>query len=182
MKTGTEQRELLNSESLGRSVERMRAEDILSSDEQREIARQITPDLQEARYILKHLGGHLAIGGFRYVTMIPLPIGSTGRPLWVLCWRVIESVRGNRARAKVHSLPVFLFALLPFLGYAAYLIALRKSNERFAFVVANHLCYARKDMNAMRFYEERSAVGRWLMRFIVPPASVALGREAAVKA
>ena len=170
--------EFLSLEALSRSVERMRADALISHDEQQSITGQLITDLEDARYILKHLGAHLAIGGFRYATMIPLPVGTLGRPSWVLAWRVIESIRGNRARASVHSLPVFLFALLPFLGYSAYLIALRRSNERFAFVMANHLCYARRNMNAVEFYAERSALGRRLMRVVVPPAPVALGHDA----
>ncbi|NQX87107.1 MAG: hypothetical protein HRT77_00430 [Halioglobus sp.] len=173
----SDRRELLDAASLYRSVERMHTEHIISAGEEREIAGQIKSDLEGAGYILKHLGGHLAIGGFRYLTMIPLPIGSMVRPLWVVAWRVIESLRGNKARAAVHSLPVFLFSVLPFLGYSAYMIALRRSNERFAFVLANHLCYHRKNMSALAFYEGRSAIGRRLMRVIVPPASAALGRE-----
>ena len=177
MSTTASKPELLSNAALSQSVERMRNEEILTLAEQRDIVEHIPADLQDARYILKHLGAHLAIGGFRAATMIPLPIGTIGRPLWVLSWRITETLKGNSARASVHSLPVFLFALLPFLGYSAYLIALRKSNERFAFIMANHLCYARRDMNAADFYQGRSIVGRWLMRVVVPPAWAALGRE-----
>ncbi len=167
--------EFLSIDALSRSVERMRAEALISHEEQQVITGQLTTDLEDARYILKHLGAHLAIGGFRYATMIPLPVGTLGRPSWVLAWRVIETVKGNRDRASVHSLQVLLFALLPFLGYSAYLIALRKHNERFAYIIANHLCYARRNMNAVEFYAERSALGRRLMRVVVPAA---LGHDA----
>lgn len=177
VKTGTHQRETLNYRSVCQSVHRMSAEHVISPQEETETIANLPADLEDARYILKHLSTHLAIGGFRYLTMIPLPIGSTFRPLWVLTWRIIETVRGNRARARVHSLAVFLFAIVPFLGYTSYLIALRKSNERFAFIVANHLCYVRRDISAAQFYEGRSALGRWLMRVVVPPAAVAMGRE-----
>lgn len=177
MSTTASKPELLSNESLCQSVERMRLEGVLTVDEQEDIVEHVPDDLQKARYILKHLGAHLTIGGFRAATMIPLPIGTIGRPLWVMSWRITETLKGNRDRANVHSLSVFLFALLPFLGYSAYLIALRKSNERFAFVMANHLCYARRNMNTTDFYNGRSALGRWLMRLVVPPAATALGRE-----
>ena len=102
--------EFLSIDALSRSVERMRAEALISHEEQQVITGQLTTDLEDARYILKHLGAHLAIGGFRYATMIPLPVGTLGRPSWVLAWRVIETVKGNRDRASVHSLQVLLFA------------------------------------------------------------------------
>lgn len=177
MSTQTDQRDFFDHESLCASVERLHAENIISTNEKLEAIDHLKADTQDSKYILKHLGSHLAIAGVRYITMIPLPIGSTVRPLWVLTWRIIETVRGNMARARTHSLAVFLFAILPVLGYCAYLIALRKNNERFAFIIANHICYTRWGVNVSHYYEGRSSLGRWFIRKVVPTASVAFGRE-----
>jgi hypothetical protein len=164
-------RDYFSYESLCQTIERLSIDDIISNDEKQKAIGAIHSDKQGAQYILKHLSVHLSIGGFRVVTMIPIPFGSILRPLWVLLWRVIETLKGNKARAEIHSFRVFIFSVIPLVGYTAYLLALRKSSERFTFIVANHLCYAMKNTNVIDFYKNKSAMNKRLITMIVPPLS-----------
>ncbi len=173
MSTIKNAREYFSDESLCQTIERLSIEDIISNDEKEKAIGAIQSDKQGAQYILKHLSVHLSIGGFRVVTMIPIPFGSILRPLWVLLWRVIETLKGNKARAEIHSFRIFAFSIIPLAGYASYLMALRKSSERFSFIVANHLCYAMKNTNVIDFQKDKSAIKKRLITMIVPPVATA---------
>ena len=98
--------------------------------------------VHDSAYVLGHLGAHLGIAAIR-VGFPLLPIGSLGRSLWVLGSRLVETLRGRPERAHVHSVTVFVVALIPFVGYCAYVVALRRVSEDAAYLYLNHVSYSR---------------------------------------
>jgi len=128
----------------------------------------------ESQYIIGHLCAHLAIGLIFSFDLIPLPLGTITRGVWVAVNRVAATARGQRDRAKVHSFPVLIVSLIPFVGYFAYLIPLRESNADAAYVYANHITYLRGDCSLRQFILRRPAWQQRLLRsmlaaFLVQP-------------
>jgi len=145
--------------------------------------------LEGSRYILGHLGAHLVIGATFAFDLVPLPLGVITRVAWVGGNRVVESLRGRFERARVHSLGVLLIAAIPWIGYAAYLLPLRKRSSELAFMLANHTWLARTG----RSYEDYLAtmhspvrrLGRWLVPLpdasTIPEASSARPRTSPLR-
>ncbi len=124
--------------------------------------------LERSGYVLGHLGAHLGIAMVFAFDVIPLPLGTISRVLWVAGNRGVETLRGNRARARVHSIGVLAIAAIPLLGYAAYLLPLRRDSAELSFLLANHAWLARTG----RTYEQLVAGARpgvrRLARWLVP--------------
>jgi hypothetical protein len=112
------------------------------SERRRALATELPGILAGSGYVLRHLGAHPAIGAVFLLDPTPLPLGTLCRVLWVVGSRIVETLRGARERARIHSLPVGLIAAIPALGYGAYLLPLRRENEAAAFLLANHVSYA----------------------------------------
>jgi hypothetical protein len=124
--------------------------------------------LDGSRYVLGHLGAHLAIGAVFAFDLVPLPLGTIARVSWVAGSRGVESVRGNRERAKVHSLGVLVIAAVPWVGYAAYLLPLRRESSELAFVLANDSWLNRTGRTYEQFLASTHAPVRRLGRWLVP--------------
>jgi hypothetical protein len=122
----------------------------------------------QSRYVLKHFGAHLSIGVVFAFDVVPLPLGTIARVGWVAGARLTEMVRGNYDRARLHSLQVLLVAAIPWLGYVAYLIPLRKKNRSLAFVLANAAWMQRTGQSFEAALRRRSAVMSRLARRLVP--------------
>ena len=101
--------------------------------------------------------------------MIPLPLGTVCRVLWVAGSRLYESWLGTPERARVHSWPVLGIAAIPGLGYAAYLLPLRRRSERTAFLFANHLSYALVDAPAVALVARSPWLVQGVARRLLPP-------------
>jgi len=115
------------------------------SKERAEGLRAVLSDLTATTsYIIRHLAVHLGIGASKMI--VPLPIGAFLRGAWVAFARAVETLRRRPEQARVHSLPVFLVACVPFFGYLAYIVALRRHDPDAAFLYANHLSYLRYDL------------------------------------
>lgn len=93
-------------------------------------------------YILRHLAAHLAIAAGRWTVPL-LPVGSLLRGGWVAFSRTAETVRRRPDHARVHSLEIFLVSCLPFAGYLAYVVALRRHDPDIAVLYANHISLLR---------------------------------------
>ena len=108
--------------------------------------------------------------------LVPLPLGTISRVSWVAGSRLIEQLRGNAGRARVHSLAVFLVAAIPLLGYAAYLLPLRRQSTELAFVLANHTWLVRTGRTYEQFvantYRPVRRVARWLVPSLEDHASM----------
>ena len=131
---------LRNPEALLATIDRLETEGGITPERATALRSGLAETLRDSVYVVGHLGAHLGIGAIR-VWMPLLPIGSIARSLWVLGSRVVETLRGRYERARVHSATVFFVALIPFLGYCSYLVALRRVSEDAAFLYANHVSY-----------------------------------------
>jgi hypothetical protein len=122
------------------------------------------PELtRQSAYVLRHLAAHLTIGVIFAFDVIPLPLGSVSRGVWVIINRVYEEVRRDRDRARVHSLAVLGISVVPFVGYFAYVLPLRSTNADAAFLYANHVSYRRWNKPLETALETKP---RWLRRLV----------------
>jgi hypothetical protein len=132
--------------SLKETIARMSADGRLSKEREDYINSHLEEWVADSKYILIHLGVHIGMGFVRFTAMpFPLPIGSTLRPLWVMAMRMYCNLTWNMRRKRVHSIPVLLFAIIPFLGYFAYTIPLRKKSEYLTYLYAQHISYSLYD-------------------------------------
>ena len=120
----------------------MLAESKISQERERYINSHLEEWVADSKYILLNLGVHLAMGFFRFTALpFPLPIGSTVRPIWVMANRMYCNLRLDWHRKRVHSIPVLLFSIIPFVGYFAYTIPLKKKSEYLTYLYAEHISY-----------------------------------------
>ena len=128
--------------SLRETIVRMAADGRLNKEKEEYINSHLEEWVADSKYILLNLGVHLGMGLVRFtVTPFPLPIGSTIRPLWVMGCRMYCNLKLDWRHKKVHSIPVLLFSIIPFLGYFAYTIPLRKKSEYLTYLYAQHISY-----------------------------------------
>jgi hypothetical protein len=139
---GSRRRALLRPGELARTIDRLRAEGLLGDEQSLRLREELPHALAGSRYVLRHLTAHAAIGTVFLLDPTPLPLGTLCRVGWVAGNRVLEALFGSPERARIHSLAVLLVAALPVLGYAAYLLPLRRESEATAFLFANHVSYA----------------------------------------
>jgi hypothetical protein len=59
----------------------------------------------------------------------------------VVANRAYEAARGLQERAAIHSFKVVLIAAIPWLGYGAYLLPLRRESAELTWLLAHHLSY-----------------------------------------
>jgi hypothetical protein len=171
-------RELLQRPGFERTLVRLGDDGLLKSEEVVALHEELPRLLAESGYVLRHLGAHAAIASVFLFDIVPLPLGTVCRVLWVAGSRAWESLFGTPERARVHSLPVFLIAAIPALGYAAYLIPLRRQNETAAFVFANHISYALFDATTEGLVARSPRPLRRVARKLLPPPPGATGSYA----
>lgn len=162
-------RELLEVTRLERTIERLRIDGVVSEAEANALRQELPSALDRSGYVLRHLSAHGALGAVFAFDLIPLPLGTLGRVLWVAGARAYESLFGTRERARVHSLPVLLIAAIPLVGYGAYLLPLRRESEAAAFLFANHSCYALLGADAEACVARCPRPLRRAARWLVPP-------------
>jgi hypothetical protein len=144
------------------------ADEVLSEHRAASLRATLRSDLDRSRYILRHLGAHLAIGAIFAFDLVPIPPGTIARVCWVAGSRIVESARRNLSRARVHSAGVLMIAAVPWLGYAAYLLPLRRQSTELAFVLANHTWLSRTGRTYEQFLVTTRAPVRRLGRWLVP--------------
>ena len=161
-------RELISAEELQATVADLLEGGWISEEQARQLAAQINGQLQSSEYVLRHLSAHIGIGVIFAFDVIPLPLGTLGRISWVAGARLVETLRGRFAQARVHSLSVFLVAIIPWFGYAAYLLPLRRDARELAFVLANHSWQQRTGDSYEAFVVRRTHYGSRFVRWVVP--------------
>ena len=160
--------QLTDSEGLAQTLQRLVDEGNLSPTRADEFQASLPLQLERGAYVLRHLGAHLGIGVIFAFDVVPLPLGTLSRIAWVGGNRLLEEVRGHRDRARVHSLGAFLIAAIPWFGYAAYLLPLRRESPELAFVLANHSWITRSGRSYEQFLAEAGPSVRRFGRFLVP--------------
>ena len=144
--------------SLRETLARMTAEGKIRKEKEEYIDSNLEEWVADSKYILLNLGIHIGIGFVRFTAMpFPLPIGSTLRALWVMANRMYCNLRLDWHRKKIHSLPVLFFALIPFLGYFAYTIPLKKKSEYLTYLYAQHISYMLYDVTMEQKLEKTPA-------------------------
>ncbi len=133
--------EFANPTRLSETIARLVRDGELGAEEAERLVQGLPDVIRDSRYVLSHLGSHMAVGVLFGFDIIPLPLGTIARVVWVVSSRVYETCRGSSERAAVHSLAVLGVAAIPFAGYFAYLIPLRAKNADAAALYANHIAY-----------------------------------------
>jgi len=154
---------LVSEARLRETIERLRQDGLLSGLEADRLLESLPTTMQESQYVLRHLGAHLAIGVVFAFDLVPLPLGTVSRALWVIGSRATEALRGKRELAAVHSVSVLAVSIVPFAGYFAYLIPLRSRSADAAFLLANHITYLRSDCSLHAWLEKKP---HWMGRLI----------------
>ena len=124
--------------------------------------------ITNSRYVMSHLGAHIGIGVIFAFDAIPLPLGTIGRVSWVAGSRFVETLRGRWAQARVHSLGVFLVAVVPWIGYGAYLLPLRRQGGDVVFLFANHAWLSQSGRTFEAAIAARPRIVRRACRWLVP--------------
>jgi hypothetical protein len=153
---------------LERTIGELQADEMISEAQALQLRECLEEQLAGSGYVLKNLAVHLSIGVVFAFDVVPLPLGTIGRVGWVTFARLVETVRGNPEKARVHSPGVFLIAVIPWFGYAAYLLPLRRDSKELAFVIANTSWKARTGKSYEQFVASTSAVMSKFARWLVP--------------
>lgn len=127
--------------SLRKTLARMFVDGKISAKKRDHIEKYLEEWVADSKYILFNLGVHIGIGFVRF-TALPVPLlGSISRFLWVLGNRVWFFLKGETRHKEIHTLLVLFFSFIPFLGYFAYTIPLKKKSEYLAYLYAEHISY-----------------------------------------
>src|SRR5262245_41423885 len=164
--------QVVDSAALLETLERLAADSAISQERATALRTNLPVQIEKSRYVLSHLGAHLGIAAVFAFDLVPLPLGTISRVLWVAGNRVAEQLRGNLERARLHSLPVLLIAAIPLLGYSAYLLPLRRQSRELTFLMANHAWLARTGRTYEQFVTTRSRPVQRLARWLVPAPEV----------
>ena len=152
-------------------INRLIRDGCLSPEKGSLIKENLSTSINESKYILFNLGAHMSIGAVFAFDLIPLPLGTISRVLWVMGNRIYIEVKRDKEKRKIHSLPVLLVSLVPLIGYFAYTLPLKKYNEDFAYVYANQIAYMRKEVSLVKYLEGKPRIVKWaLKRLLIPEA------------
>ncbi len=111
----------------------------------------------------------MSIGAVFAFDIIPLPMGTISRVLWVIGNRIYIEFKRDMEKRKIHSLPVLLVSLIPWVGYFAYTFPLKKYNEDVAYIYANQIAYMRKEVFLIEYLEGKPKIIKWaLKRLLIP--------------
>lgn len=128
--------------SLRETAARMAREAKISKEKESYINSHLDEWVADSKYILFNLSVHIGMGFVRFTAIpLPLPIGSTLRTLWVMGNRMYCNIRWDMHRKRIHSFAVLFFAAIPFLGYFAYTIPLKRKSEYLTYLYAEHISY-----------------------------------------
>jgi len=154
------------------TIDRLVAENYLSREKGDATKETLPEAIKKSEYILFNLAVHMACGAVFAFDLIPLPMGTISRDLWVIGNRFYYELRRDVEKKRVHSLPVLGISTIPWLGYFAYLLPLKKTSEDLTYVYANHVTYARKDVSLEKYLENKPRFVRKLVKGLFVPGYV----------
>ena len=160
---------ILDPHALEATLARLGGDGLLEPDQVDELRAALPAELASSRYVVGNLGAHLGIGVVFAFDVVPLPLGTISRVAWVAGARIVETVRGRKERARVHSIGVFLIAAIPLAGYAAYLLPLRRESLPVAWLLANHLAFERAETSWGEWTSRWPGPLPRLAHWLVPP-------------
>ena len=123
------------------------------------------------RYAAANLGVHLAIGFTAGLFTGPIPVGLFPRGAWTIGNRIYHSLKGNKEKAKIHSLGVLGWSSIPIpvVNYFGYLLPLKKINEKNALVYGEHMIRVMKGKSLGDYLDGRNKLVRGLVKRAVIP-------------
>ena len=154
------------------TVSRLVDEKLIPPDKGDFLKRNLSDTIGKSRYILLNLGAHMTIGAIFSFDIIPLPMGTISRVLWVLGNRIHSEVKRDSEKRKVHSVSVLIVSAVPWIGYFAYTLPLKRVNEDAAYLYANHITYARKNVSLVRYIDGKPAIIRKVLERLFIPDDV----------
>ena len=150
-------------------INRLILDGCLSPERGSSIKENLSTTIKQSKYILFNLGAHMSIGAVFAFDIIPLPMGTISRVLWVMGNRIYVEFKRDKEKRKIHSFPVLLVSLIPMIGYFAYTLPLKKYNEDLAYVYANQITYMRKEVFLVKYLEGKPRIVKWaLERLFIP--------------
>ena len=125
------------------------------------------------KYILGNLAVHLAIGFTVGLGTGPIPVGLFPRGAWTIGNRIYYTCKGNKEKAKVHSLPVLLWSSIPIpvINYFGYLYPLKKVNEQNNLVYGEHLIRVLKGKSLKEYLCSVGPIRRRLLKSALIPSN-----------
>ncbi len=114
----------------------------------------------------------MSIGAVFAFDIIPLPMGTISRFLWVMGNRIYIEFKRDKEKRKIHSLPVLLVSLIPGIGYFAYTLPLKKYNEDVAYVYANQIVYMRNKVFLVKYLEGKPRIVKWALKRLLIPEDI----------
>jgi len=163
---------LTDREKLFTTIDRLAAEGYLPIQRGELLKSNYNQTLRPSTYILFNLGVHLSLGAIFAFDIVPLPMGTISRVVWVLCNRIFFEIKCDREKREVHSLPVLFVSMIPWVGYFAYTIPLRKTNEDGAYLFTNHISYLRNNMSLIEYLEGKPGFIRKLIQKLIIPGDI----------
>lgn len=155
--------------SIESTVNRLVDDGLLPPDKGVFLKRNLSDIIRQSRYVLLNLGAHMAMGAIFAFDIIPLPMGVISRVVWVLGNRIYSEVRRDDEKRKVHSVTVLMVSAIPWVGYFAYTLPLRRVSEDAAYLYANHVTYVRRSASLVGYIQGKPAIVRRIVeRLLIP--------------
>ena len=153
-------------------INRLIMDGYLSPEKGSLIKENLSTSINQSKYILFNLGAHMSIGAVFAFDIIPLPMGTISRVLWVIGNRIYIEFKRDKKKRKIHSLPVLLVSLIPWVGYFAYTLPLKKYNADVAYVYANQITYMRKEVFLVKYLEGKPRIVKWALKRLLIPEDI----------
>jgi len=155
--------------SIEGTLERMISEGVFPKERALLLKNKLPEDIEKSKYIIYNLTVHAGIGVFFAFDVIPIPLGTISRFSWVLGNRIYYTIKRNNERKEVHSLSVLLVSAIPWIGYIAYTIPLKKQGEDLCYLYANHLTYSKKGKSLKDYLESKPKfIKKPLTKLLIP--------------
>ncbi len=161
-----------NEKDIELCITRLIMDGCLSPEKGAFIRANLSTAISQSKYILFNLGVHISIGAVFAYDIIPLPVGTISRFLWVLGNRIFLEFKRDIEKKRIHSLQVLLVSIIPFVGYFAYTLPLKKYNEDLAYVYANQITYLRKEVSLVKYLEGKPRIIIWALKKLLIPEDI----------
>lgn len=162
-------RELKDTDSLLKTVERLQREGYILEHMADNISLNISGGVSKSEYILFNFGAHLVLGS------VPVPIPGLGillRDLWTIGNKCYYKIKRNKEKEKIHSWKVFGVATIPYLGFLAYTIPLKEKSEYLGYVYAEHICFIKKNKSLEEVLEGSPKIIKKIISKLLIPSNI----------
>lgn len=167
--TGPAKSALFDIAALESTVDRLVTEGQFSAERGEAFKRSLPESIGKSAYVVSQLAAHAAIGAVFAYDLIPIPLGTVARVMWVAGNRLYWTLRRDPLKKAVHSWGVMGIAAIPWVGYIAYTIPLRRTSEDLCYVYANRLTLKRSGQSLDQYLAAKPRfIRRLIERMVVP--------------